>query len=120
MRWLLALLVVVLAVGCRGPQYMPIEVPVVVSETELRTDTLIVRDSVFCDRWRQADTVYVDRYRVRTVERVRDKVVERVDTVTVVRPVTVERVREGRGGVPWWWLLVALLVGFVGALIIRR
>lgn len=108
---------IVSVASCKAPRYVPVEVPLIVSEVEQRADTLIVRDSVLVDRWRDADTVYVDRVRLRTVERVKERVKERVDTVTVVRPVEV--VKKVGTGIPFWWLLVMLFVGMLLSFLIR-
>lgn len=99
-----------LLTGCRSKEAA---VPMVSREYIVKTDTLRlvsresvrVLDSVFVDRWRVGDTVFVTRERWRVSEhgradtllRVRVDTVVRADTVTVVRTVEAELTSEQRG-----------------------
>ena len=72
-------------------------------------DTTIIRQTDSVDRWRSGDTVYLTRWRVREVERVRHDTIS--DTQVVKEPYEVEVVRER---VPaWCWWLVAVVGAFV-------
>ena len=72
-------------------------------------DTTIIRQTDSVDRWRSGDTVFLTRWRVREVERVRHDTIS--DTQVVKEPYEVEVVRER---VPaWCWWLVAVVGAFV-------
>lgn len=72
-------------------------------------DTTIIRQTDSVDRWRSGDTVYLTRWRVQEVERVRHDTIS--NTQVVKEPYEVEVVREI---VPaWCWWLVAVVGAFV-------
>ncbi|MBQ1753076.1 MAG: hypothetical protein IIT93_03685 [Paludibacteraceae bacterium] len=72
-------------------------------------DTTIIRQTDSVDRWRSGDTVYLTRWRVREVERVRHDTIR--DTQVIKEPYEVEVIKER---VPaWCWWLVAVVGAFV-------
>ena len=72
-------------------------------------DTTIIRQTDSVDRWRSGDTVYLTRWRVREVERVRHDTIS--DTQVIKEPYEVEVVKER---VPaWCWWLVVVVGAFV-------
>lgn len=72
-------------------------------------DTTMIRQTDSVDRWRSGDTVYLTRWRVREVERVRHDTVS--NTQVVKEPYEVEVIKER---VPaWCWWLVAVVGAFV-------
>ena len=72
-------------------------------------DTTIIRQTDSVDRWRSGDTVFLTRWRVREVERVRHDTIS--DTQVIKEPYEVEVVKER---VPTWcWWLVAVVGVFV-------
>ena len=78
-------------------------------------DTTIIRQTDSVDRWRSGDTVYLTRWRVREVERVRHDTIR--DTQVIKEPYEVEVIKER---VPaWCWWLLAVVVVFVGYKIVR-
>lgn len=72
-------------------------------------DTTIIRQTDSVDRWRSGDTVYLTRWRVKEVEKIRHDTIS--DTQVIKEPYEVEVVRER---VPaWCWWLVAVVGAFV-------
>lgn len=94
--------VVFALVGCKT-RYVAL--PSVQTERVVSTDTLrmmirdsvIERESVYVDRWRDGDTMYIDRYHWRIVEKSTHGATERVRTDTLIRrdsvviPLPIER-----------------------------
>lgn len=110
-----ALLFAVMLTGCKVQK--PIQQTRDSVRVEYRLDSVYVykHDSVFRDRWRAGDTIYITTEKWRT--QYRDKIVERHDTITSVQTEQVEvryvpdyyrRVSRG------FWVLLALAVVFVG------
>lgn len=68
--------------------------------------------------------VFKDRLKVKVVRMPGDSIfVEaecETDTITVEVPVTVTKTIEAKGGIPWWWIVIAGLVGAGVVGIIRR
>ncbi len=85
----LILALAAMCIGCKSVQYVPVET--VRTDTcyvnRLRTDSLVIRDSVIVDR--KGDTVIVDRWRWRERYTNRTDTVyrSRVDTISVPYPV---------------------------------
>lgn len=85
---------------------------------EVRLDSIYIyeHDSIFRDRWRQGDTVYVTVTQWKT--RYRDKLWEVHDTVTVIRTdsvtqtITVSRPRTGydRFCSAFFWIVLVILL----------
>lgn len=72
-------------------------------------DTTIIRQTDSVDRYRSGDTVYLTRWRVREVERVRHDTIS--DTQVIREPYEVDVIKER---VPaWCWWLVAIVGAFV-------
>lgn len=72
-------------------------------------DTTIIKQTDSVDRWRSGDTVFLTRWRVREVEKIRHDTIS--DTQVLKEPYEVEVVRDR---VPaWCWWLVAVVGAFV-------
>ena len=78
-------------------------------------DTTIIRQTDSVDRWRSGDTVYLTRWRVREVERVRHDTIS--DTQVIKEPYEV--VVEKKVVPSWCWWLLAVVVVFVGYKVVR-
>lgn len=118
MKWLLPILLLLLAVSCKT-RYITQEVPVVVehtttqNHTEWRTDTLYHKDSVYV--YQQGDTLREVRY----IERWRYRDVVVTDTVRDSVPVVTEVVREVAVDKPLtWWQRTRMHIGEVALLIL--
>ena len=114
MFWILPLCWLMLA-GCRSVVYVPVET--VRSDSvyidRLTRDSVCVRDSVFVNRWRSGDTVFVDKVSVKYL--CRDRI--RTDTVATVREHKTEVPVQVEKPLTWWqqarlkafwWLAAAL------------
>lgn len=110
-----AILFAVILTGCKVQK--PIQQKRDSVRVEYRLDSVYVykHDSVFRDRWRAGDTIYITTEKWRT--QYRDKIVERHDTIASVQTEQVEvryvpdyyrRVSRG------FWVLLALAIVFVG------
>ena len=110
-----AILFAVILTGCKVQK--PIQQTRDSVRVEYHLDSVYVykHDSVFRDRWRAGDTIYITTEKWRT--QYRDKIVERHDTIASVQTEQVEvryvpdyyrRVSRG------FWVLLALAIVFVG------
>lgn len=110
-----AILFAVILTGCKVQQ--PIQQTRDSVRVEYYLDSVYIfkHDSVFRDRWRAGDTIYITTEKWRT--QYRDKIVERHDTIASVQTEQVEvryvpdyyrRVSRG------FWVLLALAIVFVG------
>lgn len=95
---------------------MMVEVPIVVPS--VRVDSIVVVKS--------GDTVTLEKERLKVViKRLRGDTVfvqgECIaDTVIKKVPVTIVKTIKAKGGIKWWWLLVALAAGtFLGRFVIK-
>lgn len=84
-------LIVSILVGCaamKNIQYVPVET----TKTEYvsKVDTTIIKDSVFIDRWRKADTVYLTKFKYKYIEKIKRDTLHRVDTIHIVQKVNVD------------------------------
>lgn len=118
MKWLIPILLLLLAVSCKT-RYVTQEVPVVVkhtttnNHTEWRTDTLFHKDSVYV--YQQGDTLREVRY----IERWRYRDVVVADTVRDSVPVVTEVVREVEVAAPLtWWQRTRIHIGEVALMIL--
>lgn len=118
MKWLIPILLLLLAVSCKT-RYVTQEVPVVVehtttnNHTEWRTDTLYHKDSVYV--YQQGDTLREVRY----IERWRYRDVVVTDTLRDSVPVVTEVVREVAVDKPLtWWQRTRIHIGEVALLIL--
>ena len=91
---LLVALLLSLLTSCVRTQYVPIEVRSITRDTLRQTlihrDTLRTSDTILIDRYREGDTVYVNR----TQTHYRDRISLRHDTVYIARTDTLTRMPE--------------------------
>lgn len=119
MKWLIPILLLLLAVSCKT-RYITQEVPVVVehtttnNHTEWRTDTLYHKDSVYV--YQQGDTLREVRY----IERWRYRDVVVTDTLRDSVPVVTEVVRTEFREVNkiHWWQKILMWCGGIGLAVI--
>lgn len=114
----LILALAAMCIGCKSVQYVPVET--VRTDTcyinRLRTDSLVIRDSLVVDR--KGDTVFVDRWRWREryTNRTDTLYRSRVDTIAVPYPVErkqsrMERVKSVLGDIAIGITAIILAVG---------
>lgn len=91
---LLVALLIMLLTSCVRTKYVPIEVSTIhhdtLRQTLIHRDTLRTSDTILIDRYREGDTVYVNR----TQTHYRDRVSLRHDTVYIARTDTLTRMPE--------------------------
>lgn len=119
MKWLIPILLLLLAVSCKT-RYITQEVPVVVEHTttqnhiEWRTDTLYHKDSVYV--YQQGDTLrevrYIERWRYRDVV-VTDTLRDSVPVVTEVVKTEFRDVNKIH-----WWQKILMWCGGIGVAVI--
>ena len=135
MRRLFPLLFLLLCfIGCGHERLIYVPGPVTrdtVYEGHSQSDTLVCHDSIYVDRWRSGDTVYVNKYVDRYVYRNRDRVDTvyrvRVDSVPVVKEVIPEGYIKPSGwdrflmgyGNWFFWFCVGAVVFVVGRFLYR-
>ena len=111
-------------VGCKTTQ--PIATHTDSVRVEIRHDSVYVyqHDSIFRDRWRSGDTVYVTIEKWQT--RYKDKFVEIHDTIATSRTDTIAVSIESKGsafwkgsGIAFWILLGVLVLGVAIGIIIK-
>lgn len=121
MRFLLYIVVVVFAVSCRTTEYVP--VPYEVRSTEYVTravhDSIYMHDSIYLSL--RGDTVLLEKWRTKYVERLRVDTLVRRDSV----PVPYEVVRESvRNELNLWQKIIQatgyLALGFIAGFIIYK
>jgi len=118
MKRIILLYIIILLCGC-GVTTKTIEVPVENTHIEYvtKTDSLIVRDSIFIDRWRENDTVFLTKDKYHYIYKVKCDTILRVDTLAQLVEVEVDR--------PYvpdyykkinviFWILVSLLIMYAG------
>lgn len=84
---LLLFCVIGLLVSCHTIQYVPVEK--VRTEYINKSDTCIIRDSVYVNKWQSADTVYVDKLKYKYIYSVTTDTILKTDTVPVIKEVEV-------------------------------
>lgn len=109
----LIILYMLLLCGCGVTK--TIEVPVENTHTEYitRSDSLIVRDSIFIDRYRENDTVYLTKDKYHYIYKVKSDTIFRTDTLSQVVEVEVDRpyVPEYFKKINvMFWILISLIV----------
>lgn len=80
-------IILFLFIGCSTIKYIPVDR--VKTEYISRADTTIIKDSVFIDRWKKADTVYLTKEKFKYIYKVKTDTLHRVDTITKIRTVEV-------------------------------
>lgn len=93
-----------------------VEVPKVKTEYVSKTDTTIIHDSIFVDRFRQNDTVFIYKYKYKYKTNIQRDTINKTDTVSVIKEVVVpekyvpdyfHRVNVG------FWVLLVITIGSV-------
>lgn len=80
-----------MVVGCsamKNIQY--VEVPKVKVEYVAKTDTTIIRDSIFISQMMKADTVFLTKEKYKYITKIKCDTLHRVDTLTQVKEVQVD------------------------------
>lgn len=99
----------------RSIQY--IEVPKVKTEYVSKIDTLFIKDSVFVDRYKVADTVFIVKDKYKYITKIKCDSIIKADTITVIKEVEVptpfvpdyyKKINKG------FWILLSILLLFVG------
>lgn len=96
--------------GCTTTKY----VPVVERRDSIitRSDTTIIKDSIFVDRYFSGDTLYLDKYVYKYIERISNDTIYQNKEIPVVKEV--ETVKDVIPSWVWW------LVAVVGIYIIYK
>lgn len=86
------LLLITLLCGCRQIQYIPVET----TKTEIvrSTDTIRQFDSIFVEKYRQSDTVFIKQLKYRYLYKTKTDTVVSVDSIPVVKTVEIEKIVE--------------------------
>lgn len=122
-RYLLIVLACVL-IGCKTSQHIGTHTDSV--RVEIRHDSVYVyqHDSIFRDRWRSGDTIYITTEKYRVLYK--DKFVEIHDTIATSQTDTIAVYVEKKSttfwkgsGIAFWVLIGIVVIGVVIGIIIK-